>query len=91
MKLVKEASTEVNEVALSIGVGDGAGSYFDLHSGQKGLGKKVSKETIQVYLLRYGIDKKRVDELLRWSSGKSIGSTCSVCYKEETKTCSKCR
>ena len=62
---------------MSIGIGDGAGSYFDLHTGQKGLGKKVSKETIQVYLSRYGVDKERIDELLRCSSEKSIDSICS--------------
>lgn len=33
----------------------------------------------------------RIDELFRWSYGRPIGSTCSVCYKEDTKTCSKCR
>ena len=84
------ASDEVNQVAFDVGVHDGGGSYFDLHTGQTGFGKKVSKDTMRVYLLRYGVENKRIDELFTWWYGKPIGSTCSVCYKEDTKTCAKC-
>jgi len=86
----EKASKEVNQVAESVGIKDGSGCYFDLHTGLMGFGKKVSKETIRMYLARYGVTKKRIDELFNWSYGKPIGSTCSVCYKEETKTCSQC-
>ena len=90
LKAETGCSDEVNQVALTLGNRHGYGVYFDLYTGHTGCGIKVSKETIQVYLLRYGIDKKRIDELLNWSSGKPIGSTCCYCYKDGTKTCSNC-
>lgn len=57
-------SAEVNEVAESIGVKDGGGGYFDLHTGKNGFGKKVSKETMRVYFSRYGVKKQHIDKLL---------------------------
>ncbi|CAF1138455.1 unnamed protein product [Brachionus calyciflorus] len=46
---------------------DGGGSYFDLHTGKIGFGMRVSIETIRVYLARYGVPKKKIQELF---SGK---------------------
>jgi hypothetical protein len=86
----ENASKEVNHIAESIGVGDGGGSYFDLHTGQRGFGAKVSCDTMRVYLKRYGVESKRIEELFKWKYGKMIDSTCSVCYKEDTKKCGKC-
>jgi hypothetical protein len=58
------ASKEVNDVAESIGVKDGGGSYFDLHTGDVGFGRKVSKETMRVYFTRYGVPADHIKSLL---------------------------
>ena len=41
-----EGSKEANKISEKIGVGDGGGSYFDLHTGQNGYGFKVNNETL---------------------------------------------
>lgn len=74
----EDASKEVNEVTESIGIKDGGGSYFDLHTGLNGFGKRVSKETMRVYLSRYGVNKQRIDELFE---GK-LTKTEKTCEKE---------
>lgn len=86
----ENGTDEVNDVAKSIGVCDDGGSYFDLHTGLTGFGKKVTRETMRTYLLRYGVPSKRIDDLFNWTYGKPIGLTCTVCYKENTKVCAKC-
>lgn len=86
----ENATDQVNDVAKSVGICDGAGSYFNLHTGLNGFGKKVTRETIRTYLLRYGVTNKRIDDLFNWTCGKPIGLTCTVCYKENTKVCAKC-
>ena len=47
-------SKEVNKITGMIGVGDGGGSYFDLHTGKRGFGFEATKETLATYLMRYG-------------------------------------
>ena len=66
------ASYAVNKVTESIGVKDGGGSYFDLHTGPIGFGEKVSIATIVVFLKRYGIPEKHIESLVR---GKEIVET----------------
>ena len=60
-------SEEVNKVAMNVGIKDGGGSYFDLHTGTKGFGMKVSNDTMKCYLSRFGVPKAKIDDLF---SGK---------------------
>lgn len=88
------ASEEVNEVADNIGLKDGGGSYFDLHTGTQGSGIKVSNETMKVYLARFGVPKKQIDELFsgRYSKTKpKLENNYKElnCAKSES-VCSKC-
>ena len=87
LKYDSNASDEVNKVTEKIGVCDGGGSYFDLHTGHVGFGHKVSKATMGVFLKRYGVSEKRISDLF---SGKTIGSPCRVCKNLTTKMCAKC-
>jgi hypothetical protein len=41
LKWNADASKEVNDVTEKVGVRDGGGSYFDLHTGHGGFGFKV--------------------------------------------------
>jgi len=41
LKWNADASKEVNDVTEKVGVCDGGGSYFDLHTGHGGFGFKV--------------------------------------------------
>ena len=58
------ASKEVNRACESIGVQDGGGGYFDLHT-IHGFGMKVSTDTILVFLRRYGVTEESITTLLR--------------------------
>jgi len=58
------ASDKVNSIGLNIGPKDGGGGYFDFDTDDYGFGMKVSKETMAVYLKRYGVTSARVDKLL---------------------------
>ena len=93
----------MNRVTESIGVCDGGGSYFDLHTGSNGFGINVDDKTMAVYLLRYGVPADKVNELplrnitdIDWagvrpgSSKTEVGSAkvCTGCRKETN--CSLC-
>jgi hypothetical protein len=93
-------------VTNSIGIGDGGGSYFDLHTGAHGFGSKVNDQTMLTYLRRFGVPENRIQELglktnaIDWTSVEPGTSTrkvgdrkiCTSCRKKtsECKACSKC-
>jgi hypothetical protein len=56
-------SDPVNHVTESIGVGDGGGSYFDLHTGAHGFGIKVDGATMATYLRRFGVPDTAIAQL----------------------------
>ena len=60
-----KTSDEINEIAKSIGPGDGC--YLDLHTGPTGYGKQVSDKTIYVYLKRFGVPENHIKALLSGS------------------------
>ena len=60
LKYDPKASDEVNAVTNSIGIGDGGGSYFDLHTGARGFGSKVNDQTMLSYLRRFGVPEDRI-------------------------------
>ena len=89
------SSREVNAVAESIGVGDGGGSYFDLHTGSHGFGIKVDHDTMATYLKRFGVSEEKISELPLtltgvgyWTSVKPGTSTKKV---GSSKICTNCR
>jgi len=96
-------SDEVNRVTESIGVCDGGGSYFNLHTGSNGFGIKVDDKTMAVYLKRFGVPADQINELpldhtgIDWSgvrpgsSRNEVGSVkvCTGCRKE-TSSCKDC-
>ena len=63
LKFDCESSDEVNTVTESIGVRDGGGSYFDLHTGQVGFGQKVDDDTMATFLRRFGVSDDEINEL----------------------------
>ena len=97
----ENASPEVNDVTLKVGVGDGGGSYFDLHTGTHGFGQKVSEETILVYLKRFGITDEQINKMFidatpniykyRPKPVTDHCEKCFVCQTATTKTCAKCK
>ena len=89
------AGDEVNAITEKIGVGDGGGSYFDLHTGTSGFGHKVSLNTIRTFLIRYGAKEEHVNSLCPQKATKGIRPlnerVCNLCWKESTKVCVKCK
>ncbi len=60
----EDASDEVNAIVHKIGIKDGGGSYFDLHTGDMGFGMKVSKATIIEFYKRYNVDQAFIDSII---------------------------
>lgn len=56
-------SNAVKKIVHSVGVGDGSGSYFDIHTGRKGYGTRVGMDTMADFLKRYGVSDERITEL----------------------------
>lgn len=89
-----DSSKKVNAVTESVGVGDGGGSYFSLHTGTHGFGTKVDDETMATFLKRYGVTAERISELplkisaVDWTSVEPGNSTRVV---GSTKVCTSCR
>ena len=46
----EKESKEVNQIVMSSGLNEGDGSYFDIHTGESGFGKKVSTDTMTNFL-----------------------------------------
>lgn len=82
LKYDENASKEVNQVTELVGVCDGGGSYFDLHTCRSGSGHKVSNETMTVYLKRFGATDEEISVLMI--------PTCQVCKKSTKSSCAKC-
>lgn len=92
-----DASEAVNAVTQKVGVGDGGGSYFNLHTGRFGFGIQVDDKTMEVYLKRFGVPQEQIDALplqvpksswaLRASEARSLRTSaprtgiCAVCCK----------
>lgn len=57
------ATSNVNAVTEAIGVHDGGGSYFDLHTGPTGFGIRVDDKTMATYLKRYGVTQEQIEKL----------------------------
>ncbi|KXN83826.1 hypothetical protein AN958_11111 [Leucoagaricus sp. SymC.cos] len=56
----KGESKDVNDIAQELGIGDGGGWYFNLTTGL-GIGKRVSRETMAVFMKRFGIPQNHVN------------------------------
>ena len=88
------SSAKVNAVTEQVGIGDGGGSFFNLHTGKIGFGIKVDDETMAVYLKRYGVSDERIRDLplnlskINWTSVKPGTSTKKVGSR---KVCTNCR
>ena len=63
LKYDSNASDAVNAVTESIGVKDGGGSYFDLHTGSTGFRIKVDDKTMVTFLKRFGVSNKQIKKL----------------------------
>lgn len=62
----KNASAQVNSVSESLTCGmDGSGCYFGLTTSPIGLGLKVNKDTIRVYLKRFGVPEHHIKSILK--------------------------
>lgn len=96
LKYDKHATDEVNAVTESIGVRDGGGSYFDLHTGENGFGLKVDHSTMVTFLRRYGAPEDRIHSLplILPSHDEEVDSStrlCPTCTQNvASKACSKC-
>jgi hypothetical protein len=95
-----DASDEVNETASSFCTVSDAGNYLDLHVGDFEFGKKVSKQTMRVYMLCYGIPADEIDKCFQMhargfeisppsESTNAIQGPCLVC-QEITKKNLRC-
>lgn len=95
----ENATKEVNAVSEAIGVKDGGGSYFDLHTGLAGFGFKVDDKTMATFLKRYGVTDEQVRSLplqleIEATHVETVRSPgeCDVCgCDNSTKKCSACR
>ncbi|CAB9511323.1 MYND finger [Seminavis robusta] len=88
------ATRQVNNVAEAIGVGDGGGSYVDLHTGPVGFGVKVDDATMKTYLERFGASEDEISmlplKLPRPTRVPFRGTVCMVCRNPTRKECSIC-
>jgi hypothetical protein len=80
----RNAAEPINQVIESIGLGDGGGSYFDLHTGDVGFGQKVSESTMLVYLKRYGVSEKQIKQVLE-DKNRNGSLKCAHVGNQETK------
>jgi hypothetical protein len=89
----ENASDEVNAVTEKIGIKDGGGSYFDLHTGNIGFGLKVSSAVMRVFLTRYGVSQDMADFVLLETFLMSVSrpQDCNKCKLEAGKNCAKCK
>ena len=95
------STSNVNAVTEKIGVHDGGGSYFDLHTGAYGFGIRVDDETMTTYLKRFGVTDDCISALPLKSSFNphtqlqhhKVGSKrlCNSCRNEsKCKDCANC-
>lgn len=62
----ENASAQVKSVAESLPYGmDGGGCYFSLTTSPFGIGLKVNKDTMRVYLKRFGVPEDQIKSILR--------------------------
>jgi hypothetical protein len=83
------ASDEVNLVAQQIGVQDGSGNYFDLHTGKQGFGFQVSNAVMRVLLARYRVPEDKINFVFQEAS--LMDPNCRACKFESAKKCAKCK
>eukprot|EP00923_Selenidium_pygospionis_P009903 GHVN01017085.1.p1 GENE.GHVN01017085.1~~GHVN01017085.1.p1 ORF type:complete len:319 (+),score=31.93 GHVN01017085.1:254-1210(+) len=83
------ATKEVNDVTHKVGLGDGGGSYFDLHTGTMGFGVKVDEETMATYLRRYGVTDDKIISQLPLNLKSTLKGRCLNCKTGRFK-CSSC-
>jgi MYND finger len=86
LKYNANASKSVNAVTEQIGVKDGGGSYFNLHTGVDGFGMKVDDQTMITFLRRYGIPEENIKGLPL----KLYEYVCQMCKIAPNK-CAKCK
>ncbi|KAG7359569.1 MYND finger domain containing protein [Nitzschia inconspicua] len=89
----EHASDKVNAVTKAIGVCDGGGSYFDLHTGPDGFGMKVDHATMAVFLKRYGVSEAQIRALpldVPKPNHEKSGNRCAICEMKTSKICSRC-
>ncbi|KAG7353399.1 MYND finger domain containing protein [Nitzschia inconspicua] len=90
---LQHASDKVNAVTKAIGVCDGGGSYFDLHTGPDGFGMKVDHATMAVFLKRYGVSEAQIRALpldVPKPNHEKSGNRCVICEMKTSKICSRC-
>ena len=93
-------SGEVNAIAELCG----GGYFFQAHTGQNGLGRKVSVATMATFLRRYGVPEAHIDACTHSAlqnakqeannnddDGTQRRQQCLLCDKATTKTCAGCR
>jgi hypothetical protein len=94
-----KASDEVNAITEKVGVKDGGGSYFDLHTRENGYGFQVSNEAMRVFLYRYGVPEDKINSIFKEAS--IMAENCKGCNLVEgvvqmrsilpDKRCAKCK
>jgi hypothetical protein len=90
-------------VAESIGVMDGGGSYFDLHTGINGFGLrfglKVDDATMVTFLKRFGVSQEHIAVLplatipraTRPDAPIQVHPSCTLCGLPAKNKCTNCR
>jgi len=65
LRRLQEDTEEVKKVFenSSDSLKEGDGSYFDLHTGDNGLGHKVDFDTMKAFLKRFGVSDEKIEEL----------------------------
>jgi hypothetical protein len=82
------ATERVNNVTSQVGIKDGGGSYFDIHTGKNGFGERVDNKTMATMLRKYGVtDEGFLSVLEDASTTKKI---CIQCQSPSTEQCSHC-
>jgi hypothetical protein len=86
----EKATGEVNAITTKIGVQDGGGGYFDLHTGKTGFGFKVSNAAMRVFLARYGVPEDKINFVFQEAS-LLMDKDCKQCELDASKSCAKCK
>ena len=76
-----------------VGIFDGGGSYFNLHTAKQGFGLRVDNKTMAMYLRRYGVTSDNDAGILSLLESEEVPATkkiCIVCTQLGKFVCSKC-
>lgn len=84
----ENATKQVNNVTSQVGIKDGGGSYFDIHTGKDGFGERVDNKTMATFLRRYGVTDEHFLSVLEDTSTTS--RMCIQCQSPATEACGGC-